>query len=297
MDEGKKKIIYVKWFPDDYITGCELLTWQTELVYSRIIQRIYNTRNNLYDEENTWNILIQKIEKYADITKIKEELLRKDKIYISEGKIKNKSCDKYLKETEEFQENASERGRKGAEGRWKDKNASSNASSNAQAMGNHKPQATSHKPLNYKTIMEAWNRIVPTSHIQQMNNTRNSLFRSRFKLYWNESYEEWENFLNKISKISFLWGNNDRQWKADFNWVLNENNLLKILEGKYETDNKGVISSFDSAYQTRIKILRDDKITPFLLNYAQKNEPDVREAVQKKDITKERAEKLGIEID
>ena len=298
MDEEKKKIIFVKWFPDDYITGCELLTWQSELVYSRIINRIYNTTNKLYDEDVTWNILVQKIEEYADVTKIKEELLRKEKIYIADSKIKNKKCDKYLKETEEFQENASERGRKGAEGRWKkDKNASSNASSNAQAMGNHKPQTTNHKPLNYKTIMEVWNRIVPTSHIQQMNDTRKNLFRSRFKSYFKESYEEWENFLSRISKISFLWGSNDRDWKADFNWVLNENNLLKILEGKYETDNKGFIPSSDSSYQSRLRILRDDKITPFVLSFAQRNEADVREAVLKKDITKERAEELGIKID
>ncbi len=292
MEEGKKKIIYVKWFPDDYITGCELLTWQTELVYSRIIQRIYNTRNNLYDEENTWNILIQKIEKYADIPKIKKELLRKEKIYIADNKIKNEKCDKYLKETAEFQANASERGKKGADGRWKDKDASSNASSNAQAMGNQQPTANSQQPLNYKTIMEAWNRIVPTSHIQQMNGTRKDLFKSRFK----PSYEEWENFLSRISKISFLWGSNDRQWKADFNWVLNENNLLKILEGKYEVDRKETTSS-DSIYETRLKSLKNDRITPFLKDYAQKHEPDVREAVLKKHITKERAEELGIKIE
>ena len=145
MEEKKKKIIFVKWFPDDFITGCELLTWQSELVYSRIINRIYNTTNKLYDEDNTWEILIHKIEKYADIPKIKEELLRKEKIYIADNKIKNEKCDKYLKETAEFQENASERGKKGAESRWnKDKNASSNASSNAQAMGNHKPQTINH---------------------------------------------------------------------------------------------------------------------------------------------------------
>ena len=295
MDEGKKKIIFVKWFPDDYITGCELLTWQTELVYSRIIQRIYNTRNNLYNEENTWNILVQKIEKYANIPKIKEELLKKDKIYFQDGKIKNKGCDKYLKEALDYLEDQRKKGKKGAEIRWGDGTA--NGTANGTAIANHKPQATSHKPLNYKTIMEVWNRTVPTSHIQQMNDTRKNLFRSRFKPYFKESYEEWEKFLSRISKISFLWGSNDRQWKADFNWVLNENNLLKILEGKYETDNKGVISSSDSAYQTRMKILRDDKITPFLLGFAQRNEADIREAVQKKDITKERAKELGIKID
>jgi len=294
MDEGKKKIIFVKWFPDDYITGCELLTWQTELVYSRIIQRIYNTRNNLYNEENTWNILVQKIEKYANIPKIKEELLKKDKIYFQDGKIKNKGCDKYLKEALDYLEDQRKKGKKGAEIRWGDGTA--NGTANGTAIANHKPQTINHKPLNYKTIMEVWNRIVPTSHIQQMNGTRKDLFRSRFKPYFKESYEEWENFLSRISKISFLWGSNDRQWKADFNWVLNENNLLKILEGKYEMDRKETTSS-DSIYETRLKSLKNDRITPFLLNYAQQHEPDVREAVQKKHITKERAEELGIKID
>ena len=58
-----------------------------------------------------------------------------------------------------------------------------------------------------------------------------------------------------------------------------------------------VASSSDSSYQTRMKILRDDKITPFLLGFAQRNEADIREAVFKKDITKERAKELGIKID
>jgi hypothetical protein len=129
-----------------------------------------------------------------------------------------------------------------------------------------------------------------------MNDTRKNLFRSRFKPYFKESYEEWENFLSRISKISFLWGSNDRQWKADFNWVLNENNLLKILEGKYEVDRKETTSS-DSIYETRLKSLKNDRITPFLKDYAQKHEPDVREAVLKKHITKERAEELGIKIE
>ena len=295
MGDGKKKIIFVKWFPDDYITGCELLTWQTELVYSRIIQRIYNTRNNLYDEENTWNILIQKIEKYADIEKIKEELLKKDKIYLEDDKIKNKGCDKYLKEALDYLEDQRKKGKKGADKRWGDGTA--NGTANGTAIANHKPQATNHKPLNYKTIMETWNRIVPTSHIQQMNDTRKKLFQSRFKPFFKESYEEWEKFLNRISKISFLWGSNDRQWKADFNWVLNENNLLKILEGKYETETKNTSTfSSDRHYDSRLKMFSEGKVTNFMKVFANQHEGEVREMVQKGDLTKERATELGIKI-
>jgi hypothetical protein len=32
----------------------------------------------------------------------------------------------------------------------------------------------------------------------------------------------------------FLRGENDKGWRADFDWVLNPNNLAKIVEGKYD---------------------------------------------------------------
>jgi len=205
------------------------------------------------------------------------------------------TCKAQVDEWERVQRISNENSEK-AQARW-DKEKDIQGQCHSNASNSNSNSNSNSKNINYSNIMKAWNRIIPTSHIQQMNDTRKNLFRSRFKPYFKESYEEWEKFLSRISKISFLWGSNDRQWKADFNWVLNENNLLKILEGKYETDNKGVISSSNSAYQTRIKILRDDKITPFLLGFAQRNEADIREAVQKKDITKERAEELGIKID
>lgn len=32
---------------------------------------------------------------------------------------------------------------------------------------------------------------------------------------------------------NFCTGSNDRGWRADFDWLMNENNLVKVLEGKY----------------------------------------------------------------
>ena len=289
---NEKKMIFIQYNPDDMLNGCRLASGPAELVYRRLCDLIYITDNKLFDDDDTWNVLLEKFDWNKDT--IKEELIKKNKIYLENGYLKNKGCDKAIEKAKLNHESASIRGKKGADSRWNDP---ANGTANGTAIANHKPQTTNHKPLNYKTIMEVWNRIVPTSHIQQMNDTRKNLFRSRFKSYFKESYEEWENFLSRISKISFLWGSNDRDWKADFNWVLNENNLLKILEGKYETDNKGFIPSSDSSYQSRLRIFKGDKITPFLLGFAQRNEADVREAVLKKDITKERAEELGIKID
>ncbi len=46
--------------------------------------------------------------------------------------------------------------------------------------------------------------------------------------------QDWENYFNKIFSTGFLTGQNKNGWRADFDFVINKNNLLKIIEGKYD---------------------------------------------------------------
>ena len=46
----------------------------------------------------------------------------------------------------------------------------------------------------------------------------------------------------------------------------------------------------------RLKMFQSDKITPFLISYAQRYEQEVKQAVENKDITLERAKELGINV-
>ena len=134
MSENKK-IVYVKYFPDDMLQGCALLTFQSELVYRRICDHIYTSENKLIDDETTWKVLIFKFEKIVGelnktdesrfyfntkegINLIKKELLQKNKIYIRDGIIGNKGCDKWLEEAKSFSEAKSNAGKKGAQARW-----------------------------------------------------------------------------------------------------------------------------------------------------------------------------------
>lgn len=43
----------------------------------------------------------------------------------------------------------------------------------------------------------------------------------------------------KASKSDFLNGVNQRSWKANFDWLINESNFLKVLEGNY--DNREIL--------------------------------------------------------
>lgn len=46
--------------------------------------------------------------------------------------------------------------------------------------------------------------------------------------------EQLDEAFRRAQSSSFCSGQNDRHWKADFDWLLNENNLVKVLEGKYD---------------------------------------------------------------
>lgn len=50
----------------------------------------------------------------------------------------------------------------------------------------------------------------------------------------NFSMEDVKQGFTKAGKSSFLSGNNDRKWKADFDWLIDVNHFAKILEGNYD---------------------------------------------------------------
>ncbi|MGN0596589.1 MAG: hypothetical protein ACI4J1_04605 [Ruminiclostridium sp.] len=49
----------------------------------------------------------------------------------------------------------------------------------------------------------------------------------------------------KVAASPFLCGNNGRNWRADFDWILKPNNLIQIFEGKYDVAKPANDSSFD----------------------------------------------------
>ena len=44
---------------------------------------------------------------------------------------------------------------------------------------------------------------------------------------------QWRAFLGRIRGSPFLLGRNDRNWKADFDWAIREDSMVRTLEGKY----------------------------------------------------------------
>jgi hypothetical protein len=81
--------------------------------------------------------------------------------------------------------------------------------------------------------VEFWNLNCGTlSKALSVNDDRSKRLRQRRQdSFWVANFEQ---AVKRVAQSSFCIGGNDRQWKADFDWMLQPNVVAKIMEGKYD---------------------------------------------------------------
>jgi uncharacterized protein YdaU (DUF1376 family) len=158
-----------------------------------------------------------------------------------------------LKITEE----RSEAGKAGASKRWrnhKPKNGKPMANAIAeplangqqidapsQSQGSNEPIASSNEdvsagptPLTKQEVVDAWQtRMVPQGFpaIRKMTGQRERLLRARLR---DSTLDEWLQAMAALERSAFCRGENDRGWRADFDFLLQPKSFTGLLEGKYD---------------------------------------------------------------
>lgn len=111
----------------------------------------------------------------------------------------------------------------------------------------------------YSQIQEEFNSIcVNLSSIKKITDSRKRVINARVKEYGLETILE---VFNLVNKSSFLNGNNERCWKANFDWIMNASNFTKILEGNYNDtkQDQSEQNNFDIEKELeKYKIVRPD---------------------------------------
>ncbi len=96
----------------------------------------------------------------------------------------------------------------------------------------------------YEQIKKLFNSICKSqSKVLKISPERKKHIKARWN--WLDSLEEWESLFKRIEASSFLRESSGKNWMS-FDWILNETNMTKILEGKYddkEVSNGGFSSS------------------------------------------------------
>jgi hypothetical protein len=77
-------------------------------------------------------------------------------------------------------------------------------------------------------------RCVDLPKVKVLSRKRKSAINARVKDYKpDDVIVFFESVFNTVNQSDFLTGKNKEGWTADFDWILNANNFIKIIEGRY----------------------------------------------------------------
>lgn len=85
----------------------------------------------------------------------------------------------------------------------------------------------------YTTIRDLYSSVCGSyPHLVKMTDKRKNAIKARF----NQGYTvgDFRTLFEKAEASEFLKGGNDRNWQADFDWLITDRNMARVLEGKYD---------------------------------------------------------------
>lgn len=93
------------------------------------------------------------------------------------------------------------------------------------------------QPVTEEEIIECWNDLAARTglpKIKVMNDKRRNMLRKRIKEC--PDVETWSTAFRNIERSSFLRGDNERGWQADFDFLVQPTSFMRIIEGSYTHD-------------------------------------------------------------
>ena len=93
--------------------------------------------------------------------------------------------------------------------------------------------------INYQQIVDMFNALCPSlSSVKSLSDARKKAIKARLNTY---SVEDFEELFKKAESSTFLKGGNNRNWTANFDWLIKDSNMAKVLDGNY--DNKKPVNT------------------------------------------------------
>lgn len=93
-------------------------------------------------------------------------------------------------------------------------------------------------PCPYKRIISLYHEMLPElPKVAVLSETRKRHIKARWRLYPSISY--WVQYFERVRESAFLMGKapttqDRRPFVADIDWLINEANMTKVIEGKYQ---------------------------------------------------------------
>ena len=90
--------------------------------------------------------------------------------------------------------------------------------------------------VNYQEVVKLYNETcVSLPAVHSLSDARKKSIKARLSTY---SVDDFSTLFKKAEASSFLKGKNNRNWQANFDWLIKDGNMAKVLDGNYD-DKRG----------------------------------------------------------
>ena len=93
------------------------------------------------------------------------------------------------------------------------------------------------KKITYQQIADMYNdTCVSFPRITTLSDARKKAIKARLNVY---TVDDFRTLFEKAEASNFLKGGNDRNWSANFDWLIKDSNMAKVLDGNYDNRKSG----------------------------------------------------------
>lgn len=238
---------YYKFNIGDYARSTRHLSNEEDLAYRRLLDMYYENEAPI-PLETQW--VARRLRVASEVV----DIVLQDMFERTEDGWKHSRCEADIAEYHKNAERNRENGKRGGRPKTVSKKPKQNpVGSQSDASGNpvvtlttnHKPLTTNQEPIiedmssdddrvTVDDVVEAWNELAEErglAKVVKVTPNRKRQIQARLKEY---HPDDWSKALGAIYRSKFLCGENDRGWKADFDFLLQPKSFVKLVEGSYD---------------------------------------------------------------
>lgn len=94
-------------------------------------------------------------------------------------------------------------------------------------------ESVNENEIDYQKIIDSYHKFCPQlPNVQVLSPKRKTSIKARIKQH---GFDKVSEVLEIAGNTDFLNGENKENWRANFDWLLNTENFVKVLEGNYKT--------------------------------------------------------------
>lgn len=228
---------YYKFNIGDYASHTQHLDYKEDVIYRRMLDWLYLHESPLPDNPEQIGRLIRMRSHSDSIAVVLQEFFELGDY----GWFQSKA----MKEIEQYKAK-SNKAKESAAARWNKRDANA-LQAECDGNANHKPLTTKQEPIKdipekpaairvpYQKILDEYHSLLPElSTVQIYTDARKAKVKKVYTADKSHQADDYyQRYFNYVKQSPFLMGQTDKPFNCNFEWLMNINNMAKVVEGNY----------------------------------------------------------------